>query len=165
MSQSCNDGWQMYKKAGGFKGLARRLTFFPANTSAPMKQICERPPVSVIDLSGIGYGFRGNNGRVWTYLSFQFQMKKKEREICETEMHFKRSFCSRSNLSRWHNFCKERGRPGLKTGMDFRRVYILPFLVWNCVGFSRELRECMNVFASFHSKWIRKRNMRIWNEF
>ena len=88
------------QKAGGFKGLARRLTFFPANTSAPMKQICERPPVSVIDLSGIGYGFRGNNESVRTYLSFQFQMKKKQRELCEIEMHFKRSFCSRSNLSR-----------------------------------------------------------------
>ena len=33
--------------------------------------------------SGIGYGFRGNYGSVWTFLSFQFQMSKKEREICE----------------------------------------------------------------------------------
>ena len=33
--------------------------------------------------SGIGYGFRGNYGCLWTYLSFQFQMSKKEREICE----------------------------------------------------------------------------------
>ena len=39
------------QKRVGFKGLARRLTFFPANTSAPMKQICERPLVSVIDFS------------------------------------------------------------------------------------------------------------------
>ena len=30
--------------------------------------------------SGIGCGFRGNYG-VWTYLSFQFQMSKKEREF------------------------------------------------------------------------------------
>ena len=28
-------------------------------------------------LVGIGYGFRGNYGSVWTYLSFQFQMSKK----------------------------------------------------------------------------------------
>ena len=93
----------------------------------------------------LGMVFRGNNGSVWTYLSFQFQMKRKEREICEIEMHFKKSFCSRSNRSRWHNFYKERGRPGLQTGVDFRRVYILPFLVRNWVGFSRELRECMKV--------------------
>ena len=31
--------------------------------------------------SGIGYGFPENYGSVWTYLSFQFQMSKKEREI------------------------------------------------------------------------------------
>ena len=31
--------------------------------------------------SGIGYGFRGNYGNVWTYLSFQFQMNKEERNL------------------------------------------------------------------------------------
>ena len=36
--------------------------------------------------SGIGLGFRGNYGSVGTFLSFQFQMSKKEREICEFEM-------------------------------------------------------------------------------
>ena len=36
--------------------------------------------------SGIGYGFWGNYGKVWTYLLFQFRMSKKEREICEFEM-------------------------------------------------------------------------------
>ena len=35
---------------------------------------------------GIGCGFRGNYGSVWAYLLFQFQMGKKEREICEFEM-------------------------------------------------------------------------------
>ena len=90
----------------------------------------------------LGLVFEETTGvRGWTYLSFQFQMKKKGREICQIEMHFKKSFCSRSNLSRWHNFFKERRRPGLKTGMDFRRIYILPFLVWNWVGFSKDLRE------------------------
>ena len=38
-------------------------------------------------LSGIGYGFRGSYGNVSTYLSFQFQMNKKEIEIYEFEMH------------------------------------------------------------------------------
>ena len=33
--------------------------------------------------SGIEYGFRGNFGNVRTFLSFQFQMSKKESEICE----------------------------------------------------------------------------------
>ena len=42
--------------------------------------------------SGIGYGFRGNYGSVWTYLSFQFQMSKKERGIFEFEREFKKSF-------------------------------------------------------------------------
>ena len=42
------------------------------------------------------YGFRGN---AWTYLSFQSQMNKKEREICEFEVDFNKSFCWHSNLS------------------------------------------------------------------
>ena len=42
--------------------------------------------------SEIGYGFRENYGSVWTYLSFQFKMSKEEREICEFEMEFKKSF-------------------------------------------------------------------------
>ena len=48
--------------------------------------------------SGIGYGFRGNYGSVWTYLSFQFQMSEEEREICEFEMDLKNFFCLHSNL-------------------------------------------------------------------
>ena len=36
--------------------------------------------------------FRGNYRSVWTYLSFQFQMSKKEREICEFEMDLKNLF-------------------------------------------------------------------------
>ena len=42
--------------------------------------------------SGIGYGFRGNYGSVWTYLSFRFQMSKKERGIFEFERELKKSF-------------------------------------------------------------------------
>ena len=34
-----------------------------------------------------------------TNLLFQFQMSKKERELCEFEMDFKKSFCWRSNPS------------------------------------------------------------------
>ena len=34
------------------------------------------------------YKFRGNYGSVWTYLSFQFQMNKKERKICKFEIDF-----------------------------------------------------------------------------
>ena len=33
------------------------------------------------------------------FFSFQFQMNKKERVICEFEVAFKKSFCLRSNLS------------------------------------------------------------------
>ena len=39
-----------------------------------------------------GYGLRGKYGSLLTYLSFQFQMRKKEREICEFEMDFKNFF-------------------------------------------------------------------------
>ena len=42
--------------------------------------------------SGIGCGFRGNYGSVLTFLSFQFQMSKKEREIWEFEMDLKNFF-------------------------------------------------------------------------
>ena len=49
--------------------------------------------------SGIGFGFRRNYGSVRTYLSFQFQMSKKEREICEFEIDLKYFFSLRSNLS------------------------------------------------------------------
>jgi len=42
--------------------------------------------------SKIGYGFQGNFESVRKYLLFQFQMSSKEREICEFEMKFKKSF-------------------------------------------------------------------------
>ena len=38
--------------------------------------------------SGIEASFQGNYGSVWTILSFQFQMSKKERVTREFEMHF-----------------------------------------------------------------------------
>ena len=44
--------------------------------------------------SGIGYGFRAN---AWPYMSFQFQMNKKERVINEFEVDFKKSFSWHSN--------------------------------------------------------------------
>ena len=43
---------------------------------------------------------RGNYGIVVTYLSFQFQMNKKEKVIYEFEIDFKKSFCWRSNQSK-----------------------------------------------------------------
>jgi len=48
--------------------------------------------------SGTGYGFQGNYGIVWAYMSFQFQMNKKERLIYEFEVNFKKSFICHSNL-------------------------------------------------------------------
>ena len=42
--------------------------------------------------SGIGYGFQGNYRSVRTYLLFQFQPRKKDKEICKFEMDFKKSF-------------------------------------------------------------------------
>ena len=50
------------------------------------------PGSATVHRPGIGYGYRTNYGRVRTYFSFQCQMKKKEREICAFEMHFKKSF-------------------------------------------------------------------------
>ena len=41
---------------------------------------------------GIGCGFQGNYGSVRTYSLFQFQMSKKEIELCQFEMDFKKSF-------------------------------------------------------------------------
>ena len=57
-------------------------------------QVCAAPTGRVFApfWSGIGYGFRGNYGSAWRYLSFQFQMSKKEREICEFEMDLKDIF-------------------------------------------------------------------------
>ena len=46
--------------------------------------------------SEFGYGFLGISGGGWTYLSFEFQMHKKEREICELETDFRKSFCWRA---------------------------------------------------------------------
>ena len=63
------------QKRARFKGLARRLTFFPANTSAPMKQICERPLVSVIDFSFPEQCFFPP-----TALTFQFPASKTSNE-------------------------------------------------------------------------------------
>ena len=39
------------------------------------------------------------DGSAWTCLSFQFQMDKKERVICEFEMDFQKYFCWHSKLS------------------------------------------------------------------
>ena len=57
--------------------------------------------------------------------SFQFQMNKKERVICEFEVAFKKSFCLRSNLSNDNlpaYASSENGnglwRPGLKTVVE-----------------------------------------------
>ena len=81
--------------------------------------------------SEIGYGFRGSHRSVWTYLSFPFQMSKKEREICEYGMHFLEVFfCCCSNLSNDDIISK---RSGLKMGMDFRgqvwkRVWKITFI-------------------------------------
>ena len=82
--------------------------------------------------AGIRCGFRGNYRSVWTYLSFQFQMSKKEREICE----FKGDFCLRSNLVMITLY--------LSKGQAWQRVWILEvwsenrsgklhFLAWNRV--------------------------------
>ena len=38
-----------------------------------------------IHFARIWYGFRGNYGIVWTYLSFQFQMSKKERKYVNSK--------------------------------------------------------------------------------
>ena len=39
-----------------------------------------------------GMVFKGTTGSVWTYLSFQFKMSKKEREISKLEMDLKNVF-------------------------------------------------------------------------
>ena len=63
-----------------------------------------------------GMIFEGTTyGSVWTQLSFQFQMNKKEKVICEFEMNFKKSFCLRSKLNEDD---KISSRPALKRGMD-----------------------------------------------
>ena len=50
---------------------------------------------NILFLSETGYGFRGNYGNLWTYLSFQFQINKNKIAIWEFQMDFKKSFC-------WH---------------------------------------------------------------
>ena len=60
--------------------------------------------------SGIGYGFRGNYGNLWTYLSFQFQINKKETDNqSDFEMNSYEFFCWRSNLSSLSNFKFDNG--------------------------------------------------------
>ena len=54
--------------------------------------VCKRVSTFNLFWSEIGYGFRENYGSVWTHLSLQFQINKKEIEICELEMLFKTSF-------------------------------------------------------------------------
>ena len=54
------------------------------------------------------------------YLLFQFQMSKKEREICEFKMDLKKLlFCLHSNLLSNDNIISPY-RPGLKMGIDCR---------------------------------------------
>ena len=56
-----------------------------------------------------GYGFWGNYGSVWTYLSFQFQMYKKERDI---NMQIRISFVGVESKKWWHNFLEARSENG-----------------------------------------------------
>ena len=69
-------GWCGWGGGGGGYPLYMPCMFVPPQRVAPFRSVC-RP-----FWSRIGYGFRGNNGSVWRYLSFQFQMNKKGREIC-----------------------------------------------------------------------------------
>ena len=71
--------------------------------------------------SGIGYGFWGNYGSVWTYLSFQFQMYTKERDI---NMQIRISFVGVESKKWWHNFLEARSENGCEKWN---------FLVWNKV--------------------------------
>ena len=69
--------------------------------------------------SGIGHGFRRNDGSAWTYLLFPFQMNKKERVICDLLLK------GYGLLLWWHNcvLIKEMyvvSPPGRKTDMEFR---------------------------------------------
>ena len=45
----------------------------------------------------------------------------------------------------YRGMCRPK-RYGLRDFLVWKRVYTLPILVWNRVWFSRELRECINVF-------------------
>ena len=59
------------------------------------------------------YSFRGNHGDECMCLLFQFQMIRKEREMCKFEI-----FCLHSNLR--NDDMIYAYRPVLKTGMDYR---------------------------------------------
>ena len=49
----------------------------------------------------IGYGFRGNYGSVWTYLSFQFQITiRKKEKYANSKWILTNLFCCSSNLSK-----------------------------------------------------------------
>ena len=64
------------------------------------------------------YGFQGNCGSVRTYLSFQFQMSKKEKKYANSKWNLRNLFCCCSNLSnrkaRSENGCKKMIFFGLK---------------------------------------------------
>ena len=84
---------------------------------------CLNPP-SLPNLVWNRVGFQGTYGNIWTYLSFQFQTNKKEREICEVQMDFEKFFCWGSNLSDDEIILEASSeigygslRPGLKTGV------------------------------------------------
>ena len=64
--------------------------------------------------SGIGYGFLGNYGIVWTYSSFQYQMWKKKEKYANSKRLLRKLFCSCSNLSNDEIISL---RLGLKTGV------------------------------------------------
>ena len=76
----------------------------------------------------IGYGFWGNYGSVWTYLSFHFQMCKKEGEICEKEIFF----VGVESKKWWDNFLEARSENGCEKWN---------FLVWNTVTIWRTVQH------------------------
>ena len=64
----------------------------------------------------IGYGFRGNYGSVWTYLSFQFQITiRKKEKYANSKWILANLFCCSSNLSKDYVISY---RAGLKKGVN-----------------------------------------------
>ena len=109
-------------------GATSHIRYVPSRSLVPKGMVfglngCRLYPFGL----GIGYGFQGNQGCIWTYLPFQFQMNKEERVLCEVEMDFK-TFCWRS----WHNFL---GYPMINlypvdTAVGFPNTYPLGFIRW-----------------------------------
>ena len=113
--------------------------------------------------SGIAYiGFSRNRRRMNVFITFQFQMNKKE--ITKFDVDFKKFFCWRSNLSRMltNNFLEVRSANGCEKCHFWSETGPrIPGFISNCQNFLAEPSRETRSFSGLSACAVRANPIRI----